>query len=556
TLPGFGDTRQSHRQIFTLNETHTFSSNIVNEARLGFNRIHITFTPNAQLNPADFGIVNGINSSLGLPQISVTEGNFNFGGPNGFPHGRGDVTGVLSDTLSYSRGRHSFKFGGEFRRFYNNNFATSVGSFGFASMDDFLAGKANAFTATLGNQSSSIAQGALGFFAQDGLKVKPNFTLELGLRYDRLMAPSERFDRFVVFDPATDSLKRIGAGIDDIYQANNAVQPRVGFAWDPFKNGKTSIRAGYAIPADQPVTNLITGASTNPPLANPLPYVPPTNASRTTFGSALTDAAAAGLVPTSVDHNFQNAYIQSWNLNVQREITQTLGVSIGYFGSKGTHLRIQRNINQIRSDGTRPFPTLSSTSPILAGARLNNILENDSAGNSSYNALWVTANKRLSTGLQFNASYTFSKSIDYNSLNTQGAVVQDSYNIRGDRGLSDFDARHRFVINTLYELPFKGNRLIEGWQVSSIVQLQSGNPVNVITNLNSSFTGTATIRPDLIGPINIVGKASPNLWFTNTVCDPRVNVSTASGFCTSNSVFALPFSSNGAFHFGNLGRNV
>src|SRR5215470_12060802 len=485
TLPGFGDTRQSHRQIFTLNETHTFSSNVVNEARLGFNRIHITFTPNAQLNPADFGIVNGINEPIGLPQINVTGFNLNFGGPNGFPQGRGDVTGVLSDTLSYLRGRHSFKFGGEFRRFYSNNFAQTVGSFGFASIDDFLAGRANAFTATLGNQSSSIAQGALGFFAQDGLKVKPNFTLELGLRYDWLMSPSERFDRFAVFNPATNSLNRIGAGIHDIYQANNAVQPRVGFAWDPFKNGKTSIRAGYAILADQPVTNLITGTSTNPPLANPLTYVPPTNTSRTTFGSALTDAAAAGLVPTSVDHNFQNAYIQSWNLNVQREITPSLGVSIGYFGSKGTHLRIQRNINQFRSDGTRPFTTLSTNSPIFPGARLGNILENDSGGNSSYNALWITANQRLARGLQFNASYTFSKSIDYNSLNTQGVVVQDSFNLRGDRGLSDFDARHRFVINALYELPLRGSRLVEGWQLSSIVQLQGGNPVNLVTSINS-----------------------------------------------------------------------
>src|SRR5262245_14209253 len=267
TLPGFGDTRKSRRQIFTLNETHTFSSNIVNEARLGFNRIHITFTPNAQLNPADFGIVNGINEPIGLPQINVTGFNLNFGGPNGFPQGRGDVTGVLSDTRSYLRGRHSLRFGGEFRRFYNNNFARTVGSIGFASIDDFLGvvtgapngpARANAFTATLGNQSSSVAQGALGFFAQDGLKVRPNFTLELGLRYDWLMSPSERYNRFVIFDPATNSLKRIGAGIGEIYQANHAFQPRVGFAWDPFKDGKTSIRAGYAILAAQPVTNRIT----------------------------------------------------------------------------------------------------------------------------------------------------------------------------------------------------------------------------------------------------------------------------------------------------------
>src|SRR5581483_653523 len=118
------------------------------------------------------------------------------------------------------------------------------------------------------------------------------------------------------------------------------------------------------------------------------------------------------------------------------------------------------NINQIRPDGTRPFPTLSSSSPVLPGAKLGNILENSSAANSSYNALWITANKRLSSGFQFNASYTFSKSIDYNSQNSQGVVVQDSYNVRGDRGLSDYDARHRFVINWIYELPFKGNRLV------------------------------------------------------------------------------------------------
>jgi hypothetical protein len=366
------------------------------------------------------------------------------------------------------------------------------------------------------------------------------------------MSPTERYDRFVVFDPTTDSLLRVGSGLDDIYKANNAFQPRIGFAWDPFKDGKTSVRAGYAIFADQPVTNLVSPTSTNPPLASPLAFTPPASnpGLRTTFANALTSAAATGLAPTSVDTNFENAYVQSWNLNIQREITPSLNLSIGYFGNKGTHLRIQRNINQFRADGTRPFPTLSASSPIRPGAALGNIFENDSAGNSNYNALWVTANKRFSRGFQFNASYTFSKSIDYNSLNTQGVVAQDSYNIANDRGLSDFDARHRFVINWIYELPFKGNRLVEGWQISSIAQLQSGNPLNIVTNINT-FTGTATLRPDLIGSLDILGKVSPNLWFTNTVCDPRV-----AGSCTANSVFALPVSPNGVFHMGNLGRNV
>jgi hypothetical protein len=276
-------------------------------------------------------------------------------------------------------------------------------------------------------------------------------------------------------------------------------------------------------------------------------------------------ARAAGIAPASVSPDFENSYIQSWSLNVEREITPTLGVKVGYIGSKGTHLRISRNINQI-TNGVRPFPILAADSPILPGSPTNvNIAQINSAGNSNYNALWITANKRLSHGLQFNASYTWSKSLDYNSLNSQGVVVQDSFNIRGDRGLSDYDARHRFVVSALYELPFRGNRWTEGWQLSTITQLQSGNPVNILAgnplaipgtpfgNLNiASFTGLATLRPDLIGPIEQIGRREQ--WFTNTVCDPR-----APGGCPAGSVFALPVDIvNGVavFHFGNLGRNV
>jgi hypothetical protein len=199
----------------------------------------------------------------------------------------------------------------------------------------------------------------------------------------------------------------------------------------------------------------------------------------------------------------------------------------------------------------RPFPKLSTSSPILPGSNVGNIIEIDSAGNSSYNSFWFTATKRFSHGLQFLASYTWSKSIDYNSLSSQGVVVQDSNNLRGDRGLSDYDARHRFVINTIYDLPFKGNRLVDGWQLSTIVQVQSGNPVNILAG-GVSFTGlTNTVRPDITGNINIIG--SPNQWFANAVCDPRV-----AGGCPAGAVFTIPTNqgSTTTFHFGSLGRNV
>lgn len=528
TVPGFGDTRQSRRQIFTLNETHIFGPNLTNEARLGLNRINITFTPNAQLNPDDFDINNGVHEPIGLPQLSITGFNFNIGGPAGFPQGRADTTIVVSDTLNYLRGNHSFKFGGEARRFYNNNFTLDTGAFTFPSVQRFIDGQANSFNIVIGDRSSAIIQNALGFYVQDNFKVRPNLTLELGLRYDWNMTPTERFDRFVVFDPATGSLVRVGEGIDKVYEENNRnFQPRVGIAWDPLNDGKTSVRAAYAILTDQPVTNVVTPLTSNPPLARPLTLTP--QVGFVPLDNAEPLAGNTGLAPNTVDAGFNNAYVQSWNLNIQREVARDLGVTVGYFGAKGTHLRISRNINQ-PINGVRPFPAVSSASLIRPNAPLNNIVQIEGTGNSSYNALWVTADKRLSRGFQFNASYTFSKSIDYNSLNSQGIVIQDSYNLRGSRGLSDFDARHRFVISGLYELPFRGNKLVEGWQVSSIVQSQTGNPVNIVVN-NAAFTGTNnTVRPDVTGPIEILGTL--NRWF-------------------DISPFVVPVG-----RFGSLGRNV
>jgi hypothetical protein len=226
-------------------------------------------------------------------------------------------------------------------------------------------------------------------------------------------------------------------------------------------------------------------------------------------------------------------------------------------------------VNQLNPDGTRHFAALSPSSPILPNAPLLNITFREGTGNSIYNALWVTANKRLSRGLQFNASYTFSKSSDYNSQSSQVVTLQDSFNLAGDRGLSDFDARHRFVVNGIYELPFHGNKLVEGWQLSFITQSQSGNPVTILAgnagaigtikgaNANS-LTGLATLRPDVTGPVLIAPTAATGIfgvqWFANSVCDPRLG-----GSCPAGSVFVLPVAVVGGktvFHFGNMGRNV
>src|SRR5262245_25580714 len=209
TVPGFGDTRGGQRQVFTITETHTFGASTVNEARFGFNRIYITFKPNANLNPTDFGISNGIDRPLALPQITVQGIGLVIGGPN--DTGRGIMTATAADTLTILKGRHSVKIGGEFRPSWSNNFATNAGTFTFASAAAFIAGTANAFTQTLGNTSTADLLRSLGLFVQDNFKMSSNLTLELGLRYDWNMTPTERYNRFIIFDPDTNSLVRVGS---------------------------------------------------------------------------------------------------------------------------------------------------------------------------------------------------------------------------------------------------------------------------------------------------------------------------------------------------------
>jgi hypothetical protein len=191
TIPGFGDTRSGFRQLLTVSEDHTFSASLANTVRIGFNRIHLTFLPNALLDPAKFNITLPAGSPVatGLPDIQVA-GTLFFGGPNGEPQGRGDTTAVLNDTLSWLKGRHSFAFGGEIRRAYNNNIAENVGTFAFTSFANFLNDRASSFTVQLGAGNDKILQPSYDGFAQDSFKWKPNFTINLGLRYAWNSSPS------------------------------------------------------------------------------------------------------------------------------------------------------------------------------------------------------------------------------------------------------------------------------------------------------------------------------------------------------------------------------
>jgi hypothetical protein len=536
---GFGDTRQGTRQVLTLQETHTFSSMLVNELRIGANRVHILFSPNNLTDPASLGLANSLGPNLQfVPTIRISDVGLIFGDERNFPQGRGDTTAVLGDTVSYIHGRHSFKFGTEYRDFLNNNFNGDPGALTFNTTAHFVSGTIDNAARTVGNVANRITQKSLDFFAQDSFKLRPYLSLELGMRYGWNMTPTEAAGRFVnlILAPGNGSML---VPTDQPYGQNNKnFQPRVGFAWDIFHNSKTVLRGGYAYQTDEPVTGIVTGLSSNPPFALPISVNNTTfAASGANFDPSLT---AKNLSPIVVNPNYKDANVQSFNLNVQQQITNSTGLMIGYFGTKGTHLEIDRNINQLINLGVAntalapnvPFFALSPNSPFQPNATLApSITERDSSSNSTYNALWVTANKRLSHSLQFNTSYTWSHSIDDASRTNEGLVVQDSTNIFNSRGSSDFDVRHRFVANAIYDLPFKGNRLVSGWELAPILSFQSGNPFNVVI-ASANITGAGnTVRPNVSGPV-IISNNPLGQWIANPT------------------VFSAPTNS-----FGNLGRN-
>lgn len=568
TIPGFGDHRTARRQVLTLNETHVFSPTIVNEARLGFNRIAITFVPNTLLNPNDFHISDGINTAAGIPQITVSDLGLTFGGPGGFPQGRTDTFGVFSDAATYLRGKHILKFGGEFRRFLGANSNGDIGTITYAStLGNFANDTATGFSIQPTIFGNRIYVNAAGAFVQDNFKLNEHLTLEYGFRFEWNGTPTEGKNRIAVFDPSTVSLIQVGTnGVGSAYKQNYNYEPRLGFAYDVFGSGRTVLRGGYGYMADQPVSGTIGGVTSNAPFSSSVSY---SNASAPIpVGSLLASALTNGLAIGSVNPNFRNAYTQTYNLNVQQQIGGGVVMSVGYYGSQGRHLRARTNQNQPINGGARPFLKLSATSPIAANQAANsNISEVNSVGMSNYNAMWLTATKNAGHGIQLNMTYDYSKSLDTNSLGSQGGYTfQDSNNPGNNYGSSDFDTRHHYSATAIYDVPFKGNRLVEGFRLSTIVQYQTGNPVNLTYN-TSTYTGVAgLIRPNLVGPIvtKKVQTGITNVSFVqSTVCPVNFSTTPAAGCSFQNPAFlvAAPTQTNPAATrtvftgLGNISRN-
>jgi len=519
-LPGYGDFRPAKRYLLSVGYTHMFTPTITNELRAGLNRVLIAFNQSYLGKPSDFGITS---PSGVFPEVEISGGMF-FGGITGFPQGRGDTTFHYGDTLSWVKGKHTFKFGGEFRRFRNNNFNGGTGGvILFSNLAGFLAGTPTQTTETALAATPALRVNAFGGFAQDDYKVTRNLTLNLGIRWEYNGPPSEKYNRLAVFNTATDSVIRVGTnGVERPYQRQfTAFGPRFGFAWDPTGKSKTVIRGGVGIYYDQPVTNLVSNLGSNPPFSQSVNIT-----SGIVLANPFNAPAGSGSALSAVDPNFRYGRVLSYNFNVQREFLGTV-FQAAYVGSQGRHLRITGDLNQ-GIGGVRPFKGFSA------------ITVNESVSNSTYNGMWLSAERRLSRNFSLNTSFTWSHSIDNNSVGSSNAQVQNFYNIAAERASSDFDARLRYVLSGIYLLPFKGGhnpfltRVVEGWSLSPILNLQSGSPFSPIVAVVDTSSLETFDRPNVVAGASLsVPHPSPNLFF-NTAAFTRPAAGT----------------------FGNAGRNI
>lgn len=557
-IPGFGSSTINRGQSLALSYTHLFSPTLINEARFGINRLRGgIFQEN---------IGNDIGGDLGIPGLPRNERDFGFPSVNviGFdqlgeatnlPQDRRDNTFQMIDSLSLLRGKHSIKIGADIRRFQLNFFLDAVarGVFVFAPvftgspLGDLLIGRPFlTVNAEISGGDSGLRTTAYNFYAHDDFKVTPNLTLNIGLRYEYNQPPVDVHDRGAVFDFESRSLKilgRDGVPRSGVEPDRNNFAPRFGFAWRALGNDKMVIRGGYGIFYDVSILNGNIFPGFNPPFFSVNQFFTTPAAVLTLDDPFPTGSLVAGVVsPSTLERHFRDGYLQQWSLTVQRQITPNLVFDVGYVGSKGTRLVRQRNANQ-PLPGTDP--NVNARRPIPAFGDIS-VVESSAA--SVYHALQLRAEKRFSRGLSFLAAYTWSKSIDDASAlfgtRGDGNLAQNHNNLKAERGLSNFDTRHRFSLSYIYELPFgsgrrylntaKGisNAILGGWQLTGIVALQSGQPFTPQLSIDNSGTGSLTDRPNIVGDPEPDNKG-PDQWF-----DPKA--------------FAIPV----AGAFGDAGRNI
>ena len=537
---GFNQPIDETGRNFTAGHTYVLSNTMVNEARFGLSYRNRGLTA----------------MNEGVPQINFDDGMVQFGNLATNPAVFTQKTYHWVDTMSMTVGDHAIKFGGEVRHIRDDSdFAVRRGSFAFLSVHDFAMDEVSRVTNMGINPATGLIEPNVrnfrfwesGFFVQDDWKIRPDLTLNLGLRHEWFGRPSEANGKLtnIILGQGADIFEQVRnatvGGVDQVVPNDfNNFAPRLGLSWVPFGDNRLAIRGGWGIAYERLFNNSITNIRFNPPyyafaVANPANVashfgVPvaygPTNPDGTRrnepvridgpntnigvqdglgiVGNIIGWNPRFGTSQQSLrvpDPNTKDAYTHNWFVGAQMEIVGGMVLEANYLGNVG------RNFGRLVDYNTVPGDmfdgVLNRLNPGFGGINYRAML-----ARSEYHGLQVQVNKRLQSGFTGQVSYTLGKAMDTGSDVQVGGLPVDARNLDLEWGPSDFDVRHRLVVNWLWELPFFRDRggvagaLLGGWQINGITQLQSGFPFNVFTSApypagDYNGDGVNTDRPNL-----------------------------------------------------------
>jgi hypothetical protein len=619
-VPGFPTLQKTDSLLVSIRDVQSFGSAATNEARVGFNLLGSDDASQPPFQTSDFDIdrpTAAAYSGFSIISIAIPAGGIRFG-TGAFNYQKSAIlTPTFADTLSFVRRTHTIRAGLEFRYYlFNINLPILTrGNIVFQNFNDFLLGITQSATLADGIPDRALRTADHNLFVQDEWKFSPRLTLNLGLRYELDLPPYDTRGRISAFDPAfycpppasgctpgsglvqagnpadgydLPQIPNVGKRVLKSLDANNFA-PRVGLAYAPFTQKSFVLRAGYGIYYSRSAFVYLVSNIFQPPfylssVANNTPSPRAVNFSAP-FPANVPGQSRFPLLPAaplfgfSFDRNIRTPYFQQFNAAAQFGFFGNTMLEIAYVGSRGLNLFRQVAINQARLNAIDNTPANAQNRAPFQNVMVGgNFLQDQSTAQSTYHSMQLNLVRRLARGLQFQAAYTFSKSLD-NASGTGGAgtnglsvtssnldtgvITGNQIDDRANRGLSNFDRKHRFVSSFIWQLPRHrfseslkiGRALFSGWQIAGIMTAMSGLPVDVVDTLAATFYLGANgggARPNFVaGSSPITGV--PRGYYFNPFAFARPVVRAGQMIPSSNG--AARAAANGT-DFGNVGRNI